>query len=79
MDYVINNELRKYANRHFVIRISPTRPQNITTSIIVGAGMLFKHIGQKMACKLITGVYKTTIYKPTYKLRRGITIEFNPK
>ena len=71
-----NNRERAYINKHFVIRVTDT---NHNTTTLVGAGKYSALVGEELKIKHFKTVSEGTAQRYTFKLRRGLKINFHSK
>ena len=64
--------LRPTINKNFLIKITPTNGKDI----LVGAGQYHKHVGEELCLKHFQKVLAGGLDKYTFKLRRGLRIDF---
>ena len=64
--------LVKNINREYRIRLRDKFGRNS----LVGAGMLYKHIGLELATKLMQKAEQADDIKSVHALRRGLIVEF---
>ncbi len=64
--------LVKNINREYRIRLRDKFGRNS----LVGAGMLYKHIGLELATKLMQKAEQADDVKSVHALRRGLIVEF---
>lgn len=71
-----NNQERAYINRHFVIRVTDVATK---TTTLVGAGKYAALVGEELKIKHFKTVSGGTAQQYTFKLRRGLKINFHSK
>jgi len=72
----LKSEMVSYINKNFLIRVTK---KFLKGSVLVGAGQYHKLVGYKLANKHFYACLKSDADIPTFKLRRGLKIEFVSK
>lgn len=76
---IIDNELRKYINRNFRIRLYGKNERGIFVDRLLGVSGLCKTISERNLKKCITKILKSDSDKLRIKIYNGYTILFTQK